>query len=159
MGHLLEVTGHRQEAVDELTQGIQIAPKNADGRNIYGVILAREGKMDEAIAELQQAVNLSPVSAECHYNLGRAYAASSRFPEALPQFEAAAKLTGNREPAILQMLAAMYSETGNYPQAVAFAQQALDIADKQQNTDLAATPRASLARYQHQAEGAPAAQN
>jgi tetratricopeptide (TPR) repeat protein len=113
--------------------------------------------MDEAIAELQQAVKLSPNSAECHYNLGRAFAATSRFPEALPQFEAAAKLTSNREPAILQMLAAMYSETGNYAQAVNIAQQALDIAEKQQNTDLATALRANLARYQHQAGQAPVA--
>ena len=157
LGHLLEVTGHRDEAVQQLTQGLQIAPKNADGHNIYGVILAREGKMDEAIGELQQAVKFSPNSAECHYNLGRAFAATSRFPEALPQFEAAAKLTGNREPAILQMLAAMYSETGNYPQAVTIAQQALDIAGKQQNSDLATALRANLDRYQHQAEQASGA--
>jgi tetratricopeptide (TPR) repeat protein len=155
LGHLLEVTGHRDEAVQQLTQGIQIAPKNADGHNIYGVILAREGKMDEAIAQLQQAVTLSPNSAEGHYNLGRAFAAVSRFPEALSQFEAAAKLTANREPAILQMLAAMYSETGNYPQAVTIAQQALDIAGKQQNSDLATALRANLDRYQRQAEQAP----
>jgi tetratricopeptide (TPR) repeat protein len=157
LGHLLEVTGHRDEAVQQLTQGLQIAPKNADGHNIYGVILAREGKMDEAIAELQQAVALSPNSAECHYNLGRAFAATSRFPEALPQFEAAAKLTGNREPAILQMLAAMYSETGNYAQALTIAQQGLDIAEKQQNGDLSTALRANLTRYQHQAEQAAGA--
>ncbi len=158
LGHLLEVSGHREEAIEQLTQGIQISPKNADGHNIYGVILAREGKMDAAIAELQQAVALSPGSAECHFNLGRAYAASGRFTEALPQFEAAAKLTGNREPAILQMLAAMYSETGNYPQAVAVAEQALALAEQQQNSDLATALRANLTRYQHQAQAAPAAQ-
>jgi tetratricopeptide (TPR) repeat protein len=158
LGHLLEVTGHRQEAIEQLTQGIQIAPRNADGHNVYGVILAREGKMDEAIAELQQAVTLAPGSAECHYNLGRAYAATSRFRDALPQFEAAAKLTGSREPAILQMLAAMYSETGNFSQAVIIAQQALDLAEKQQNSELATTLRANLARYQFQAQAGPAAQ-
>jgi tetratricopeptide (TPR) repeat protein len=158
LGHLLEVSGHREEAIEQLTQGIQISPKNADGHNIYGFILAREGKMDAAIAELQQAVALSPGSAECHFNLGRAYAASGRFTEALPQFEAAAKLTGNREPAILQMLAAMYSETGNYPQAVAVAEQALALAEQQQNSDLATALRANLTRYQHQAQAAPAAQ-
>ena len=159
LGHLLEVTGHRQEAIEQLTQGMQIAPKNADGHDIYGAILAREGKMDEAIAELQQAVTLSPGSAECRYNLGRAFAAVSRFSEALPQFEAAAKITGGREPLILQMLAAMYSETGNYQQAVTVAQQALDLAEKQQNPNLAADLRGNLARYQHQAEAAPASQS
>jgi hypothetical protein len=39
-----------------------------------------------------------------------------------------------------------------YPLAVAVAQQALEIADKQENIDLATVLRASLARYQHQAD-------
>ncbi|HMG86172.1 MAG TPA: tetratricopeptide repeat protein [Terracidiphilus sp.] len=151
LGHLLEVTGHRSEAIEQLALGIQAAPKNADGHNIYGVILAREGKLDEAIPELRQAVALAPGSAECRFNLGRAFAASNRFSDALPQFEAAAKITANGEPAILQMLAAMYSETGNYAQAIGTAQLALDLAEKQQNAGLAASLRANLGRYQHQA--------
>ncbi|HTM16934.1 MAG TPA: tetratricopeptide repeat protein, partial [Terracidiphilus sp.] len=152
LGHLLEVNGHRDEAITQLIAGIELAPKNSDGHNIYGVILARQGKLDEAIAELRKAVALSPNSAECHYNLGRAYAASTRFSDALPQLESAAHLTSNREPEILQMLAAMYSETGNYPQASITARQALDLAEKQQNTDLAAALRANLALYQRQSE-------
>ena len=155
LGHLLEVTGHRDEAIQQLTQGLQIAPKNADGHNIYGVILARQGKMDEAIAELQQAVALSPNSAEPHYNLGRAFAATSRFPEALPQFQTAAKLTGNREPAILQMLAAMYSEARDFTRAIAIAEQALGIAEDQQNRDLASDLRGNLALYRNQATQVP----
>ena len=155
LGHLLEVSGHRVEAIEQLTLGIQIAPKNAEGHNIYGVILARESKLDEAIAELEKAVALSPGSAECRFNLGRAYAAASRFTDALPQFEAATRITAFREPSILQMLAAMYSETGNYAQAVIIAQQALDLAEKQQNAELAAALRASLARYQAQLTDSP----
>jgi tetratricopeptide (TPR) repeat protein len=152
LGHLLEVRGHRDEAIQQLTAGIELAPKNSDGHNIYGVILARQGKLDEAIAELQKAVALAPNSAECHYNLGRAFAASNRFTDALPQLETAARLTGSREPEILQLLAAMYSETGNYPRAIAIAQQALDLANQQQNTSLATALRANLTRYQHQSE-------
>jgi len=152
LGHLFEINGHRDEAIQQLTAGIELAPKNPDGHNIYGVILARQGKLDDAISELQKAVALSPNSAECHYNLGRAYAASNRFAEALPQLESAAKLTSNREPEILQMLAAMYSENGNSPQAVTIARQALDLAEQQQNSDLALSLRANLAHYQHQSE-------
>ena len=156
LGHILEVMGgHRQEAIDELTKGIDLAPNSSDGHNIYGVILARMGKLDEAIAELQKAVSLSTQSAECRFNLGRALAASNRFNEALPQFEEAARLTGEQEPAILQMLAAMYSETGQYSRAVTTAQQALDLALKQQNDDLATALRGNLARYQMQVQESP----
>jgi tetratricopeptide (TPR) repeat protein len=154
LGHLLEVTGHRQEAMEQLTLGMQIAPKNPDGHNIYGVILAREGKLDEAIVELQQAVSLAPGNPECHYNLGRALAATNRFLEALPQFEAAAKITGSREPGILQMLAAVYSETGSYQRAIDVARQALDLAEKQQNGDLVNALRGNLSRYEMEARTA-----
>jgi len=155
LGHLLEVTGHREEAIQQLTKGIELAPKNADGHNIYGVILARQGKLNQAIAELQQAVDLAPRSAECRYNLGRAFAANGRFGEALPQFEAAASLSGGKEPAILQMLAAMYSEIGKYTQAITTAQQALELAEKQQNQELAAALRGNIALYEHQAQTGP----
>jgi tetratricopeptide (TPR) repeat protein len=156
LGHILEVMGnHREEAKAALRKGIQLAPKSSDGHNIYGVILAREGHLDEAIAELQLAVDLAPRSAECHFNLGRAFAAASRFPEALPHFEAAAAVTQNSEPAILQMLAAMYSETGKFQAAFDTAQHALAFAQARNDGTLAATLRADLQRYQHQLQQAP----
>ena len=155
LGHVLEVMGgHREQAIEELQTGIELAPKSGDGHNILGVILAREGKLDEAIAELQKAVELAPQSAESRYNLGRAYAASSRFAEALPQFETAAQLTHGKEPAILQMLAAMYSETGSYQQAITTAQHALELAIERNDTQLADALRANIARYQAQLQQA-----
>ena len=156
LGHILEVQGgHRQQAIEELTRGIELAPKSSDGHNIYGVILARMGKLDEAIDELQKAVDLAPQSAECRYNLGRALAASSRFADALPQFEAAAALSNGQEPSILQMLAAMYSETGQYQKAVDTAQHSLDLAIGQRNDELANALRGNLARYKLQAQQSP----
>jgi tetratricopeptide (TPR) repeat protein len=149
LGHVLELLGgHRDQAVEELSKGIELAPKSSDGHNIYGVILARMGKLEEAIAELRTAVELAPHSAECHYNLGRALAASSKFSEALPEFAEAARITKDQEPAILQMLAAMYSETGQYSKAVATAQQALDLALQHRNDGLATELKGNLARYQ-----------
>jgi Flp pilus assembly protein TadD len=159
LGHILEVMGgHREDAIEELTKGIQLAPKSSDGHNIYGVILARMGKLDEAIVELQSAVDLAPQSPECRYNLGRALAASNRFADALPQLEAAAHLSGEREPAILQMLAAMYSENGQYARAVDTARHALDLAVQQQNDALAEQLRGNIARYEHQAQAGPGAE-
>jgi Flp pilus assembly protein TadD len=156
LGHILELLGgHRDQAIEELTKGIDLAPKSSDGHNIYGVILARMGKLDEAIVELQKAVELAPQSAECRFNLGRALAASNRFPDALPQFAEAARLTNGQEPAILQMLAAMYSETGQYTKAVTIAQQALDLAVQHHADTLAAELKANLARYQSQAQQSP----
>ncbi|HEY2859175.1 MAG TPA: tetratricopeptide repeat protein [Terracidiphilus sp.] len=156
LGHLLEVQGgQREQARIELKKGIELAPKASDGHNIYGVILAREGKLPEAVAELQTAVDLAPRSAECHYNLGRALAASDRLTDALPHLEAAASLTENKEPAILQMLAGVYSDTGNNTRAIEVAQHALDLADQRNDRELAAQLRANLARYRGHAGTGP----
>ena len=150
LGHVLDMSGQRQEALDQLTKGIQLAPKSYDGYNILGVILARMGRLDDAIAQLQKAVELAPESADSRYNLGRAYAASNRFPEALEQFEAAAKITNGQEPSILRMLAGMYSETAQYPKAVTTAQQAIQLATQQHNSDLTKQLQSDLERYQLQ---------
>jgi hypothetical protein len=51
------------------------------------------------------------------------------------------------------MLAAMYSETGQYQTAVSTAQHALDLAIQQHNDELAASLRGNIARYERQARG------
>jgi tetratricopeptide (TPR) repeat protein len=150
LGHLLDVTGHRQEAIGELKKGIELAPKNSDGHNLYGVILAQEGKRDEAIGQLQRAVDLAPRSYDCHFNLGQALSANGHFPEALLQFESAASLAKNGDPTLLQMLAATYSKTGNYQKAIATAEQALELAVHQRKDDLAATLRGNIILYKTQ---------
>jgi hypothetical protein len=53
-----------------------------------------------------------------------------------------------QQPQILEMLAATYSDTGRYAEAVTTARSALDLATRQQNDGLAARLKASLARYE-----------
>lgn len=154
-GHILEVLGgHREEAKLELEKGIDLAPKSADGHNLYGVILAREGRLTEAVSELQTAVTLAPGSAECQFNLARALATTQRFSEALPHFERAADLTGGAQPAILQMLAGVYSETGSYSKAVDTAEKALALAEQSNDRSLSDQLRANLSRYRAELQAA-----
>jgi hypothetical protein len=51
------------------------------------------------------------------------------------------------------MLAAMYSEIGRYPEAVATARRALGLAAEQRNQALEAALRADLDRYEALAQG------
>ena len=143
--------GHTQEAIALLTKGLEAAPNSPEGQNGLGVALAHEGNLAEATPHLLKAVELAPQDAGYRYNLGRVLAAQSRFAEALPQFEEAARLTNRQDPAVLQMLAAMESETGQFAHAVATAQAALDLARQQQNGGLAAQLEANLERYRTQA--------
>ena len=147
--------GNADEAMAELTKGLQMQPASADGQNGLGVALARSGKLEEAIPHLQKGVELAPQSAGYRYNLGRVLAAKGRFADAVPQFEAAAKLSGGQDPGVLQMLAAMYSETGRYGEAAATARQALELAVQQKSDALATALRASIDRYDAQAAAKP----
>lgn len=143
--------GHSQEAIELLSDAVQKLPNSPDGQNGLGVALAHAGQLEEATGHLQKAVELAPQDAGYQFNLGRVFAARSLFSEALPHFADAARLTQESDPAILQMLAAMQSETGHYADAVTTAQTALDLARRQQNEALASSLAANLVRYQAQA--------
>ncbi|HUB81557.1 MAG TPA: tetratricopeptide repeat protein [Bryobacteraceae bacterium] len=148
LGSALSEKGRPDEALEHLRKGVEIDPKNADGQNNLGAALARAGGLDEAIEHISKAVEMAPQEAEYRYNFGRVLAAKGRFADAAAQFEQAASLTGGRQPEILDILAAMYAETGRYQDAVTTAQKALDLASQQRNYELASSLRASLARYQ-----------
>ena len=143
--------GHLGDAIDLLRKGVEKLPNSPDGQNGLGIALAHAGNLEEATEHLQKAVQLAPDDAGYRYNFGRVYAARSLFIDALQQFSEAARLTRMQDPAILQMLAAMQSETGRYADAVATAQQALNLARQQQNLSLAASLEGNLERYQAQA--------
>ena len=143
--------GHTQEAIELLQNGLEKLPNSPDGENGLGEALAHAGNLEEAATHLQKAVTLAPQDAGYRFNLGRVLAARGMFAEALPQFEEAATLTQRRDPAVLQMLAAMQSETGRSAEAVTTAQAALQLAREQQNQALAASLEANVARYQAQA--------
>jgi tetratricopeptide (TPR) repeat protein len=150
LGHLLETTSHRQAAIEELKTGIELEPKNADGHNMYGVLLAGEGKLDEAIGQLQTAVDQAPRSAEYRLDFGRALSAKGRYAEALPQLETAANLSDHDDPAILQVLASVYAERGDYQKANATAKQALELAVHRRKDELAAALKGDIAGYENQ---------
>lgn len=143
--------GHEQEAMELLKNGVEKLPTSPDGQNGLGVALAHAGNLEDAAAHLRKAVDLAPQDAGYRYNLGRVLAARGMFGDALPQFSEAARLTKMQDPAVLQMLAAMQSETGRYAEAAATAQAALVLAQQQDNRVLATALEANLQRYQAQA--------
>jgi tetratricopeptide (TPR) repeat protein len=148
LGSALSEKGRTEEALEHLRKGVELEPKFADGQGNLGAALARAGALDEAIEHIALAVDMAPQAVEYRYNYGRVLAAKGRFADAAAQFEQAASLTGMREPAILDILAAMYAELGRYGDAVTTARKALDLAGEQRNSELATSLRSSLARYE-----------
>ena len=148
LGIALIDQGRIDEGMEHCLKALEIDPEYADAYNSLAIALARTEKLDEAIAHLEKAVAINPASFEYQYNLGRFLAAKNRFVDALPHFEQAVNLSAGREPLSLAMLAAIYYETGRYPESVRAVRRALDIALQQNNQDLAAELRARIAIYE-----------
>lgn len=149
---ILNQQGRTAEAIEQCTKALAIDPEYADAHNSLGIALAAREKLDDAIAHLEKAVSINADVFEFRYNLGRFLAAKGRFGEALPQFESAVRLAGGQEPLSLEMLAAMYAEAGRHSDALQAARRALDIAEQQNDRELASTLRARIAQYESKAQ-------
>jgi tetratricopeptide (TPR) repeat protein len=124
-----------------------------DAENTLGLALAKQGRLDEAIAHFRTAASTEPESLQYQYNLARFLAQTGGFQEAIPHMERAVKLSNAREPVILSLLAAMYAEAGRMREAIDSARQALALANRSGDTELAATLTARIARYQAKVSG------
>jgi tetratricopeptide (TPR) repeat protein len=147
MGKALAAHGDLSKAITHFEMGLALEGDSAQGQTALGVALALEGKLDQAIPHLQRATELDSQNAVFRFNLGRAYAAARRFADALDQLEEAAKQTNHQDPSILQMLAAMYFETGHTSEALSTVQLALDQAVEGHSADLASALRSDQQRY------------
>jgi len=143
--------GRTDEALGHINKALELDPEFADAHNLLGLVLARAGKLDDGVTHLEKAVALNPDSLEFRFNLGRVLAARHSFAQAIPQFERAVELSGGQEPQSLEMLAAMYSEVGRFPDAARVARRALDLANRQNDNALAETLRARISYYESQA--------
>jgi type IV pilus biogenesis/stability protein PilW len=90
-GTRLLAEGKPAEAVQVLTEAVQMNPADEDVHYDLGLALARLGKVDEAIQQYQEALRLLPDYVEAHNNLGNLLMRSGRVEQAIQHFEAALK--------------------------------------------------------------------
>ncbi len=116
---------HRQrwgDARRELERALELDPASAGARvNLAGVLLA-EGRHGEAAAQLRKALEQEPWRTEAMTNLAWILATCPddrvrRAGEALPLAERAVALTGRRDAAALDALAAAYAGAGRFDDA------------------------------------------
>lgn len=152
LGDELLKKGETDESIADLQKAIQIEPRLAGAQNSLGVALVKKGRVAEAIAQFQKALELDSNNFQALNNLAwlLATAADPKLrdgAQALALAQQAAQQTGNN-PAILETLAAAQAETGDFKDAIITAQDALDIAVKQNNNALADKLKAELKLYQ-----------
>ncbi len=141
------------EAIFHYQKALEINPDYAKAHNHLGTALLQKGKVDEAIFHYQKALQIAPDYAEPRNNLAWVLATSPQASlrngnQAVALAQRANQLAGDGNPLFLGTLAAAYAEAGRFPEAVATAQHALQLAVTQTNTALADGLRSRLKLYQ-----------
>jgi Flp pilus assembly protein TadD len=152
--------GSRQpaEAVETLQRALALDPGAADIHYKLANALMQSGKFANAIAEYDQALKLRPGMDEAANNLAWLLATCKDRSlrdgaRAVTLAQQALQHTHDPQPMMLGTLAAAYAEAGKFPEAIATAQQAHQLALQQNNLALAKVLESQLKRYHDGLDG------
>lgn len=145
--------GRLDEAIQHLEKAMQIAPDFVEGYFYLGALYSTRGRLADALGQWRHLLKLQPGHVSALNSLARVLAtapdASLRNgAEAVALAERAARLSGGRDPILLDTLAAAYAETGRFPEAVKTQRQALDVAGQNANPQLVGALKARLSMYE-----------
>ena len=126
--------GRLPEAIEQYEQALRLKPDYAEVHYNLGVALVQLGRLPEAMGHWEQASRIRPDHSEAENNLAWLLAtlapADGGDPvRAVTLAERACELTNNRVAGYLDTLAAAYAAAGRFNDAVATAQQAIDLAN------------------------------
>ncbi len=153
LGAALAQRGRFAEAVPHFEKALAIDPQSAEAHYNLGTLYYLQQRVPDALAQWRQVVLLDPNHVLALNRLALVLAASPdaslrNGSEAVALAERAVRLSGGREPAFLDTLAAAYAEAGRYPEATQTARRALDLAKEQSNADLAQALSGRIALYE-----------
>lgn len=132
LGNVLTLQGKEEEAVRHFEKAVELNPNHASARNNLALAYKKLGRTADAIAEYQTAIKLNPQQTEAINNLAWTLATdpNPQFrngTEAVQLATRACELTRYQNPVALATIAAAYAETGHFPEAISFAEQALQL--------------------------------
>ncbi len=141
------------EAIIQYREALKIQPRDAEAHYNLGNVLATQGRYDEALTRYREALKIQPDHAMALSGLAWLRAtcpvASLRSAgEAMEFAQRANQFCGGRRPDVLDTLAAAYAEAGWFPEALATASKALELATQQNKYALTNALRARMALYQ-----------
>jgi tetratricopeptide (TPR) repeat protein len=125
------------EAIAHFNKALEINPRLIEAhQNLGDALFYLQGKSAEAVAQWKEVLRAAPNHVPVLNQMAQVMAtdpdASVRNgPEAVRLAERAVQLSGNREAATLDTLAAAYAEAGRFPEAVETARRAIALASEQ----------------------------
>lgn len=141
------------EAAVQFRAALQLEPDSVEAHNNLGIALLRTGQPAEAVVEYQKSLALDPNFANAANNLAWLLSTCTNASvrdgaRALPLARRANQFYQGGSIIVLRTLAASLAESGNYPEAVSTANQALQLATSQSQTNWTKVLRSDLNLYQ-----------
>jgi tetratricopeptide (TPR) repeat protein len=149
---LLMRRGRVNEAIEHSEEALRIRPKDADAQNNLGLALLQTGDGSRAVTHLEKALQINPGHMNAEVNLAWVLATSAddslrNGERAVQLAEDVANRAGHPNAIVLRTLAAAYAETSRFNDAIAAAQQAIEISRAIGNESLVADLERSIAAY------------
>ena len=149
LGNALAKAGRLDDAVRHYQRALALQPDDADTHNNLANVLVKRAQGPEAIVHYRAALELRPDLVPACNSLAWLLATSPQASlrngaRAVELARRAEELSGGNNPLFLATLAASYAEAGSFPDAVATAQRAVDLALQHHNAALAARNRELL---------------
>jgi protein O-mannosyl-transferase len=152
-GALLANSGRFDEAAVQYRKTLDFKPNDLTARKYLEEIEVERNKLALTFAEMRRTIEVHPDDAtllnNAAWRLATCPCRSMRNGiEAVKYAERALKLSENREPAMLDTLAAAYAEAGRFDDAVRTAQEAAESAKRQNNRKLVESIESRIRLYQ-----------
>jgi len=147
--------GRADEAIIHYEKCLQLKPDNADAHANLGSAFLAKGRLREAIAQYNDALRIAHDNVAAQSNLAWLLATAAdpslrNGPEAVALAERAESESsrGENHAIVLRILAAAYAEAGRFVEAKNTAEQALEAAKIQGNSNLAGALRTEISLYE-----------
>jgi protein O-mannosyl-transferase len=153
LGLALAGRGEVEAAIAHFQKALEIKPDYAEARRNYDVALAQRKSILQGLAERRELIRSRPSDVNLLNDMAWIFATNPNASvrngaEAVALAQRAGELSGGREPAILDTLAAAYAEAGRFAEAVQTAQKAIELATQQKKQALADSLRVRIKLYQ-----------
>ncbi|HZS19004.1 MAG TPA: tetratricopeptide repeat protein [Candidatus Udaeobacter sp.] len=147
--------GQNDEAIVHYGKCLELNPDNADAHANLGSAFLAKGRLQEAIEHYKHALRIAHDNVAAQSNLAwllatAADASLRNGPEAVALAERAESESsrGENHALVLRILAAAYAEAGRFDEAKKTAEQALQAAQVQGNSDLSTALRTEISLYE-----------
>ncbi len=153
LGRALAANGRIEDACAQFTKALELAPEDAEAQAGLGAALYARGRFAEGLRRLRLAVELAPNGRAALREAAWALATCPdpqlrNGAEAVALAVRAFQLSGGKDAAVLDTLAAAYAEKGQFSEALWNAHRALALAEQDNQQSLAAAIRGRIALYE-----------